>query len=74
MNPIEDIQRIIYWWRRYMGKRVEGGKSYSFSDVDVLEKRINQYLKTPSKFNFDYPDMNIDEFGFLKQSETEKGK
>ncbi len=62
INPIEDIKRIIYWWRRYKGRRHKDtkGKFYDFSDLDLLERRIEQYLKTPSKFNFDNPDMGVE--------------
>jgi hypothetical protein len=53
----EDIERIIYWFRRYKGTRVGNGKVYDFLDLDVLEKRIITYLEHPDKFNFDNPEM-----------------
>ena len=61
MNPIEDIQRIIYWWRRYKGIRnAKHGKIWLAEDLDLLERRIIQYCKTPTKFNFDSPDMGVE--------------
>ncbi len=63
METKKEIQRIIYWWRRYKGTRVNEGKVYSFTDIDLLERRIYAYLDNPKKFKFDNPDMNIDDFG-----------
>ena len=61
MKIKEKIARIIYWWRRYEGIRHKdtNGKFYSFNDLDLLERRINEFFSHPSKFNFDNPDMNI---------------
>lgn len=53
INPIEDIPRIICMWRRYEGLRnAKHGKIWLAQDLDELERRILQYLKTPSKFNW----------------------
>jgi len=60
-EKIEDIERIIYWLRRYGGIRNEAnGKVWVASDMDILEKRIKAYLKRPSKFDFNKPEMGIE--------------
>ena len=57
----EDLDRIIYWWRRYEGKRAKfGGKTYDFGDLDLLQKRFNEYYKNPDSFNFAKPDMGVE--------------
>lgn len=53
----EDIERIIYWFRRYKGTRTSEGKLFSFIDLNLLEHRIIEYLEHPDEFNFDNPDM-----------------
>jgi len=67
---IKDIERIFYWLRRYGGVRSkEEGKVWRAVDMDVLEIRIKEYIKNLEKFDFDNPDMNIDNFGLKKQEE-----
>lgn len=69
---IKDIERIFYWLRRYGGIRdKKEGKVWRAVDMDVLEIRIKEYIKNPKKFDFDNPDMNIDDFG-LKFRNTKK--
>lgn len=52
-NPRVDIERIIYMWRRYEGIRnAKHGKIWLAKDLDELEERIIQYLKTPSRFDW----------------------
>ena len=49
---VNDIDRIIYMWRRYEGKRTKEGKCFSFSDIDELENRIGLYFKNPEFFDW----------------------
>lgn len=52
-EPIADIERIIYMWRRYEGVRdTKHDKIWLAKDIDELEERITQYCKTPTKFNW----------------------
>lgn len=71
-NPSEDILRIIYWVRRYRGFRdKDHGKIWTAGDLNIMEKRIEQYCKTPSKFNYDNPNMGIDDYGLTEDNEGE---
>ncbi len=57
----EDIQRIIYWVRRYEGLRdPKHDKIWLAKDMDLLERRIKEYFQNPKKFNFAEPDMGIE--------------
>ena len=58
MKTEKKIERIIYWWRRYEGKRTKDGKVYDFKDIELLEMRIKEYLENPKGFDFDLPMMN----------------
>ena len=59
----EDIGRIIYWWRRYKGKRHKdtNGKFYDFSDVELLQRRLDVYFENPEDFNWDKPEMGVED-------------
>ena len=60
---IEDIERIIYWVRRYGGVRdLKESKIWKAVDLDLLQMRIKAYLKRPSRFNFDNPNMDIESY------------
>jgi len=63
MKTKEKIARIIYWWRRYEGKRTKKGKDYNFNDLDLLERRIDAYFKNPKKFVFNNPTMGWKKMG-----------
>ena len=60
-NFEEEIQRIIYWWRRYEGTRAQEGKDVENYELANLVDRINKYMKDPEKFNWDNPTMDEDE-------------
>ena len=56
-----EILRIIYWIRRYGGRRSkEYDKIWRGEDFDLLERRIKEYIENPKKFKFGNPDMGID--------------
>lgn len=58
---LQDISRIIYWFRRYKGKRtLNNDKNFSFNDIELLEQRILSYLDKPHEFDFNKPDMEIE--------------
>ena len=57
-EDLNNIQRIIYMWRRYCGRRcwertARGGKLYTFADIDQLEHRIKLYFEHKDKFDYD---------------------
>ncbi len=60
----EMVERVVYWWRRYLGTRVEGGKEYSKSDIEILSRRVKKLSEKPDKFKFNHPDMGIDDHGW----------
>lgn len=51
------VNRVIYWWTRYEGKRTEDGKDFSASDVRELENRLSILSMHPDKFRWNRPDM-----------------
>lgn len=58
---IEDmINRVVYWFFRYEGKRTVEGKDFSESDLKILEKRISMLRKMPLMFSWNCPDMGIE--------------
>jgi hypothetical protein len=55
---LQDVARIIYWFRRYKGKKIKGNdKCFNFNDITLLEQRILVYLDRPDRFCFNKPDM-----------------
>lgn len=76
MKTEEKIERIIYWWMRYTGIRCgeqidSNGKVWRAQDIRVLQSRLKAFWKNPKKFNFNMPDMGIDEQGFLREGEED---
>ena len=53
----EMIDRVIYWWARYEGKRTEDGKDYDLGELRDLISRLERLRKNPNKFKFSKPDM-----------------
>lgn len=51
------VDRVIYWWVRYEGKRTEGGKEFSKSDIHELSDRLKYLAERPIAFKFNKPDM-----------------
>ena len=65
MKTNDDIQRIIYWWARYCGRRhPEHDKIWTAKDIEILQRRIEKYLEFPFKFDYSHPHMGIDELGW----------
>ena len=67
MEKEEKIKRIIYWWRRYEGRRcnfkignITYDKIWRGVDIDLLERRLIAFSKNPRKFNFNKPDMGVE--------------
>ncbi len=55
----KDIERIIYMWRRYEGKRCNFkignenyDKVYGFGDLNSLDYRIKEYFENPELFDW----------------------
>ncbi len=54
------VDRVVYWWIRYQGKRTEDGKDFSKTDVRELSHRLNLLSTYPERFKFNKPDMELD--------------
>ena len=54
------VDRVVYWWFRYQGKRTEEGKEFSKTDVRELSHRLNILSTFPERFKFNKPDMSDD--------------
>ena len=55
----EMVDRVVYWWFRYKGTRVEDGKEFSSSDMNILLARLQKLKDHPDRFKFNDPDMGI---------------
>jgi len=45
------IDRIVYIWARYSGKRTPDGKDYSKSDLNELIRRLEKFRDDPISFD-----------------------
>ena len=57
----EMVDRVIYWWFRYKGRRTEDGKDLSKSDVYELKRRLEKLANFPERFKFNNPNMELNE-------------
>ena len=54
------VNRVVYWWARYEGKRTEDGKDFSTLDVKELAWRLKHLTSYPEDFRFNNPNMQVD--------------
>ena len=52
------VDRVVYWWFRYKGKRTEEGKDFDNSDLIELIHRLKLLHDQPELFRFNCPDMD----------------
>ena len=56
------VNRVVYWWIRYEGKRTEDGKDFAKIEVHQLANRLKELSLHPEKFKFNKPDMINDDY------------
>lgn len=60
LYTMEDmVDRVIYWWIRYEGKRTEDGKEFENMDLIKLIHRLKLLHDEPELFRFNHPDMEV---------------
>ena len=69
------IERIVYIWSRYEGRRDSSkeGKHYSKSDLKELVRRLERFIENPDSFNEGFEKECQDE-PKLEDCETEVKK
>ena len=59
LYTMEDmVNRVVYWWVRYEGRRTEDGKDFCKTDVRELSHRLNLLSTYLERFKFNKPDMD----------------